>query len=513
MTLDSIARKLGLSSAVLSDRAATRWIAALLALYALSFAVFYPATLTNTDETGYLYLAQLIVKGDFTVTKIDPRDGAMISEPITNYPPGTSILMAPWIALLGWRAAFLIPAISLLVAVLLTARWLRDEQRSPLFALLVLAFVPSLVLGRVAISDVPSTAVVALGLWLFWRGLDRGTPWWLAAGFVAGVSAALRPTNPAPFIPLFAGTVLRRETKCWALVVGGLAGLAAYFAAMSWVHGDALRSLGARNDYHLDLESLHERVALYGFGLLILVPGGFAFTVAYRGRRRPEVIASFLGFFALYLAQEYSQQGYALHKRLVLALRYLNPILPLVAFAMAESVPRWWRQRLASREGAARIQLERAGRAVLATGLIGLAAACIAVHPAFALWASGQKEIRDEIHRTVPKDQVFITNWGATRKFFPELDLKYKYLDRRGTDPERVPELVDRYGQVFIVLLDRTDSKMWQDDARESAVFMAALAASAELLSDRQVSSTDRLRIWQIRRGETAAARGTPSPR
>lgn len=87
------------------------------------------------------------------------------------------MLMAPWVALFGWRGAFAIPVLSLALSILITARWLRGEGPSTLFALLILGFAPSLVLGRVAISDMPSGPVVALGLWLFWRGLDRGPGW------------------------------------------------------------------------------------------------------------------------------------------------------------------------------------------------------------------------------------------------------------------------------------------------------------------------------------------------
>jgi hypothetical protein len=511
MMLETLARKLGFDAASSSDRFACACIVALLALYGLSFAFFYPLTVTNVDETGYLYQTELMLKGTFKLTKVDPLTGATRSEPPINYPTGTSLLMLPWVALFGWRGAYAIPVLSLVLSTLVTARWLRDEGRSPLFALVILGFAPSLVLGRVAMSDVPSTAVVALGLWFFWRGLDRGAAWWLAAGFVAGASTALRTTNPVPFVPLFAGTVLRRDRNVWALVIGGLAGMAAYFVSMNWVYDDPFFSLYTRNTYKFDFETFHERLLLYGLGLLILVPGGFFFAVAYRGRRRPEIIGSFLAFFALYLAQEYSQQGYALLKRMVLALRYLIPILPLVAFAMGESVPRLWRELLARRDDEARARLERVGRVALVSALAGLAVACVLVHPVFAAWSSTQAQIRDEIHRRVPAEHVFITNWAATRKFFPELQQKYKPIDRRSIQPQDVAGLVDRYGQVFIVFLDRTDSEMWKHDAEASAEFVTALERAPELVVDRRVSPTDRLRIWHLH--NAASSSDTPHSR
>ena len=130
------------------------------------------------------------------------------------------------VALAGWRGAYVVPCLSLLAGVLLLGRWLQQEGRSPLFALLLLGYLPNLVMGRVAMSDVPSLFLVILGLWLFWRGSGRSWRWWLASGFVAGGSMLFRESNPIPFAPFFAGALLRRERNVWALVVGGIAGLA-----------------------------------------------------------------------------------------------------------------------------------------------------------------------------------------------------------------------------------------------------------------------------------------------
>jgi 4-amino-4-deoxy-L-arabinose transferase-like glycosyltransferase len=485
------------AAGVLTERFAMQCIAFLLLLYVSSFALTYPTAITNTDETGYLHQAQMMLRGTFTLTQIDPISGDETTIRPGTYPPGTALLMAPLIALFGWRGAFVIPVLSVVLATLWCARWLRDEGRSPLFALLLLGFAPTLVTGRLAMSDAPSAAFVALGLWLFWRGLDRGALWWLAAGFVAGSSLTLRPTNPIVFAPLFAGTVLRRDKNVWALVVGGLVGVGACLAATQWVFGDPFY---ARTSYDPDIANFHERFALYSLGLLILVPGGLVFALAYRGRRRPEVIASFISFVVFYLAQEYSTHGTGTVKRIVLALRYLVPIVPLVVFAMAESVPRIWGAALARRSGQARDRLERWVRRGVAAAVASLAIACLLVHPVYAAWASTQAEIRDQIRRYVPVDEVYITNWAATRKFIPELEEKYTYIDVSKIEPSDVPQLAERYGQVFLVLLNRSDSEVWLRDARANSEFVGALAPAPELLLDQQMSSTDHLRIWKLTR-------------
>jgi 4-amino-4-deoxy-L-arabinose transferase-like glycosyltransferase len=498
MKLEALARGLGLGADDPRPHPLASWcVAVMLGLYGLSFVIFYPNALTNSDESGYMHQVQMMLRGTFSVVQENPLDGTTEAVRPGDYPLGTALLMAPLVGRFGWRASFVVPALSLLLTVLFTARWLRDEGRSPVFALLVLGFVPSLVMGRVAMSDVPSAAVVVLGMWLFWRGLDRGTGWWLASGFIAGASLLMRATNPVAFVPLFAGTVLRREWRCWALIVGGLSGIATYLGVTRWYFGDAffLRSI-----YYPDIATFHERFVIYGFGLLILIPGGFAFTLAYRGRRRPEVIASLLLFVGFFLGQEFSSVGTSFYRRIVLALRYLIPILPLVAFATAEAAPRLWRDALARRMPEQRVRLERIMGGALATALAGLAIACVVVHPAFNAWSSTQAEMRSQVRRLVPVDAVYITNFDATRKFFPLPDQKYRPVDRSTVEPDEVGSLVERYGRVFIVFLDRTDTESWRRDAQATADFIAALGSAPELLFDRQVTSTDRLRIWRIGR-------------
>ena len=68
-------------------------------------------------------------------------------------------MLAPFIAVFGVRGAFVVPMLGLVLAVLITARWIRDAGYSPFFALVTLGFAPALVMGRVAMSDVPSATL------------------------------------------------------------------------------------------------------------------------------------------------------------------------------------------------------------------------------------------------------------------------------------------------------------------------------------------------------------------
>ena len=197
------------------DRRFSRGIVfAICVAYSVTFFAFYPDVVTNDDESMYLRHALIMLEGKSHLTKLDALTGGPVEYLPSRYAAGTAFLMSPLVAWFGWRGAYLLPWLSLVVGTIMLARWLQDEDRSPLWALYAIGYMPSLVLGRVAMSDVPSFLVVTLGLWLFWRGLDRDWPWWLGSGFVAGASWLFRESNPIVFVPFFAGTVLRRETKC-----------------------------------------------------------------------------------------------------------------------------------------------------------------------------------------------------------------------------------------------------------------------------------------------------------
>jgi hypothetical protein len=487
---------LGLGDRSAGGALAWRILLALLLVYVISFALFYPSGgATNDDEAKYLHQARLLLEGRSAVTRIDPLTGEPSEDLPSTYPLGVALLTAPFLAVLGVRGAFLVPLLSLVAAVVLTARWLAEERRSPLFAALLLGFPPALVLGRVCMSDVPSAAVVSLGLWLFWRGLDRGAGWWVASGFVAGASLILRISNSLVFLPLFAGTVLRRERRCLALIAGGIAGLAVRLASMRFYFGDAFFE---RSWYVFTPDTVMERLPLYLLGLLVFVPAGLLLGLAYRGRRWPELTATIALFFCFYLFQEFSTVETGPSKRLVLALRYFIPLLPLICFAMAESLPRWWGRMTRRSAPAARGRLERIAAGVLASYLLGVGVAAAAVHPIFARWTASQEAIQSAIIRHAG-DAVLVGNLHAFLKFLPMLEARFHPLTRNETSNEQMATLVSRHGEFMLVLLDRSDSEYWRRDSLLNQRFVDALDPAPELLFDERLSPTDRLRIWRVR--------------
>ena len=466
-----------------------------LAIYTISFLAFYPEIATNDDEAMYQRQAQLVLRGASTVAQINPLTGVSVETSPSTYGPGTAYMLAPFVAAFGVRGAYLVPLLGVILAVLLTARWIRDAGYSPFFALLVLGFPPLLVMGRITMSDVPSAALCALGLWFFWRGQDRSPGWWLAAGFIAGASIVMRVSNPLLFVPLFVGTVLRREWKCWALVVGGLAGLAFRALAMATYFGDALFE---RAVYLYEPETIGERLPLYLLALMVFVPGGLVFSLLYRGERRFEIVSTVLLFFSFYLFQRYYTYATSFEKQIVLANRYLIPLVPLMAFAMSETVPRLfstWRDRC-SEQGARRLVATTSALTLLYVGVVGCAAA--AVHPTFFEWSKTQAELRREISAVLPGDRVFVTNWMATRKFVSVLDQKFTEVRRNQITASDVESLIDEWGEIYIVLLRRTDSEFWRAEAQEAEEWLVALEREPTPVLDKIVSPTMHLRIWTL---------------
>lgn len=495
MRFRSFADRVALGGETVDRRLAWRIVAAIVIAYGIGFFSFYPQAVTNDDEAMFIDQARLIAMGATSVTKLDPFTGESSEYTAFQYVVGTASLMAAFMWAGGWQAGYLVPFLSLLTGVLLTARWLQNGGRSPIFVLLILGFPACLVLGRVAMSDVPSLAVACLGLWLFWRGIDRPWPNWLASGFVAGASMAIRETNPVIFMPFFAGTVLRREWKCWALVVGGLLGLALHLAANWWGFGDPLHTRGS---YRFDLVGIPERLPVYLLGLLIFIPGGLILAPLYRGPRRVEVITTIFAFFLLYLCQVQLAPHTSFSKRLVSGLRYMIPVLPVMAFAMAESVPRLVRRLTEGWGNNHRPRIQALASTAVLLWIIGIAFASVTVHWAMGRWSGAQGEIREAIDRFIPKESVLVTNYPQTFKFTGELDRLFTLVDRAKTPLADIEKLPQRHGEFYLALLDRSDSAYHRGDAADNAAFVESLNPPPELLFDRAFTATDRLRIWRV---------------
>ena len=116
----------------LSPRRAWALLVVGLGLYSLGYALYPPGGPSVDDERLYVDQARALVEtGSLTLEKLDPLTGERVGVRAGDYPIGMVALMAPFSWACGWRGAFLASFLSLLAAVLITARWIDEERRSP----------------------------------------------------------------------------------------------------------------------------------------------------------------------------------------------------------------------------------------------------------------------------------------------------------------------------------------------------------------------------------------------
>lgn len=477
---------------------------AALLVYAIGFLIFYPQALTNFDEVCYVRQAVSFASGSATVDTVDPVTGQHQRIHPSDYPAGTSILMTPFAWVAGWRGTFLLGLLALMAATLLTARWIADSGGSPIFALVVLGYLPALVLARTGMSDVPSACFVAAGLWLFWRG-DQGGPWRrLAAGFLAGASVCLREPNPLLFAIFFAGALIRWERNLVPLILGGLAGVACRPLTSELVYGTPFFV----KDYFYGFSGLFagENAIMYFTALLVLVPGGLIFVLFYRGKRWIELIATVLAYVGLFIAYNYNGAASGGLKQWMLSLRFLIPTMPIVAFAMAHTCSRWYHALIERASLPNRSTLQRT-----ATGAVALWVAGIAVVGLMVNWRSrGWSELHEQVVKTVYANTdpalPIMADLPATVKFLNELNGQRMLLDVDLGDANnqlrryQILRLLDRSKTIQVVLFGRDDSDYWLNKSNDDQAFIAAMSQQlhATLKLQQRFPGLGVLRIWNV---------------
>lgn len=444
------------------------WIAAAGLVYTAGFTIFYPEVLASTDES--LYIEQAIA---FAGRAGSP---GVVSE----FPPGTSLLQAPFVLLGGWRAAVWASVLCLAVTLILLGRWLTDAGYRPAAALLFAAYAPTLVLGRTATSDLPSAALVTAGLWLFWTG-ERHPTKWFWAGLIAGVSVLFRETNALIFLPFIAAAVWRRE-RGWRMLTAGVAlGIGLRLLTYQLLFGSAVAT---RDTAGWSIAAVLDSSVVYGFALLLLVPGGLVAVGVYRGRHWRQLLAAVVLYVSTYLFYNYSGQSSDTWVRVAAAGRYLIPLLPLVTIAWADAAQRYGQHRAPR------------GLAVPASALVLVAA--FAVHPVVWAWSARDAAVVRDIYRNSADGDALIVS-PLQRKYVSPL---YGPRTRVWMEEEPVPtrDLTDRHPATFVIIVDRMETErlaMFSVPAREY-VARARNACELDVVHDRRYPGDRHLQMWKV---------------
>jgi hypothetical protein len=486
-----------------SGQMRTVWV--LVLLYAAGFLCFYPRALTNFDEVSYVRQAVSFAHGSATVDTVDAFTGQHQRVHPSDYPAGTSALMLPFVWLAGWRGAFLLGLFAISACTLFTARWIADSGGSPLYSLLVLGYLPAMVMARTGMSDLPSACLVAAGLWLFWDDGQRA-PWQrLAAGFLAGASICLREPNVVLFAIFFAGAMLRRERHIVAIVLGGLAGIALRPLLAELVYGNPL--FVKEHVYGLSGVFAGTNLIMYLTALLVLVPGGLIFTFFYRGKRWMELVFTVVVYVGIFVFWNYNGAPSGGLKQWVLSLRFLIPVIPIIAFAMAHTCPRWVEALARSGSAGRRLRLDRVSRGVVAIWLAGIAVAGLVVNWRSELWSQLHDDVVNSVYSNTDPALPVMTDQPATVKFLNELHGQRTLVDLDLGDANKdvrraqLLQLLDRNKMVQIVLFGRDDSDYWLNKSKDDAAFIAAISQQLHttLKVQQRFPGLGVLRIWNVR--------------
>ncbi|MGO9288357.1 MAG: ArnT family glycosyltransferase [Polyangia bacterium] len=479
-TADGVAQPFGWPK-----RTQRRVVLALLGLYVLGFCALWPNALLVSDETHYVGQAIVFARGEATQEVRQVLEGTRVRQPASTYPVGTSAVQAPFVKLGGWRLAALPSLFAMAGTVLVLLKWLAEINRPPIFALLPLLFIGTLVQGRLAMSDALTALISSLTFWLFSRGERGGRFAWVGSGFFAGLSAVFRDPTPLLYAPLFAGTLVRRERKAWQLVAGGVLGVSIRLITAKLLFGAALflRMGGA-----LSLGAIPTNVPLYAFILICVFPLGLPSLFFHRSQRKPELILGVLAMIVVYLVFPLPHEANSLIRDVVLHARYCTALVPLFAFTLAEWIPCWTAGR------------ERLQRTVTIGAVMAAVVLILSVHIFLYTWGKTLERIRQAIYSNTPEGSALVVNSTGTDKFLSEAFGHRDRIPRWTTTPDAVARFVSKGEPVYAVFVDRTETEFRRQDAADNTAFLQALQGrcQVDVLHDAQESAIERVRIARI---------------
>jgi hypothetical protein len=447
-------------------------------LYGAGVLLFPPSVVLNSDEALYIRQAVAYAAGHTSVEVRNPETWEVSRVLPSSYPPGTSLLQAPFVRAGGWTAACWASVLALGVVLFVTAAWLRRLELRPTFAALIPMFLPVAVLGRTGMSDLPGAAVVVSALFLLARAPDAKPI--AGGGFLAGLSVAFRDSNLIFIVPTILKCVLRRERVIF-LAAAGVLGVSVRLGLAALLQGDALT---VRAPYVFTLSGAAGRAVLYGFALTVLVPGGLVAVSLYRGPGRALMLTSVGAPFLFFTLYSYSGQSSGFLGSLVLGPRYIIPLVPLAAIALASLVEHHVPQEK---------QKQWLELAILAAAAI---VTCL-VHPVLHAWSERQSTLVRALYDQTSPEATLVTEPGATAKYLNGLYGQRVLTDRLLYPPEKLRQLL-AHGPVQLVFIDRGDSEYWRALAKMNEQYLTSVAESCELKLRVDLTSIDRLRVVDV---------------
>lgn len=314
-----------------------------LALYTISFLLFYPRTFAIVDEDAYLTQALLFRTGHVSYENSPiptphmtvEHDGRLVSK----YPPGNALFLLPFV-LLGWRAVFLSGLALALAGTGLFGLALRRLAPSadPAWSLLYLFYPAVVLLSRTVMSDLLAGTAVLAGFYF----LLRGRPSLLVAGLALGFACLVRYSNVA--LVLVALTLVAcgprpRLGRVAMLLAGCVPFAVAILAYDAYAFGGPLAFPMYLTGF-FSPAFFARNLAYYIPNLLLLYPLMLCAPLfVRRGARLFLAMPAYL-LLLLYCFFSFVYESTSWAERLTIGMRYLLPAIPFFVLGFAVAADR-----------------------------------------------------------------------------------------------------------------------------------------------------------------------------
>ncbi|HUV39129.1 MAG TPA: hypothetical protein VMY39_05915 [Planctomycetota bacterium] len=340
--------------------------------------VFYPKAPVSIDEVRYMSAAHHLLTGKAFDRWSEawfwkPRlDGETFERMFYSLSPAYSGLLTPFVAV-DWRSVFLLGTLAHLGAFGGVVHVMRRRGLHPAWAVLYLLHPTAVLYSRMAMAELPSTALVVLVLVL----LDRERPRAFLAGLVMGLTVLLKLSNVSvvavfavgcfvmSFVTDGGASVLRRLRRPLWMGLGMLPGIVALLWSNTYFFNSPL------GNAYIGMEGgmfgwtfFSENFPFYAGALATVYPLMLVAPVFLRGRLRWQMRLSCVAALLFFGAYYYRDAGNSTVEELVRGLRFQLIVLPFYVLAYAEMI-----ERLLIRLSWRRFMLP-----VLLTGLVLLAA-------------------------------------------------------------------------------------------------------------------------------------------
>jgi len=194
-------------------------------------------------------------------------------------------------------------------------------------------------------------------------------------------------------------------------------------------------------------------------------------------------------------------------KQWMLSLRFLIPALPIVAFAMAQTCPRWFQAVARSLNPQSRLTWNRVLRGAVAVWVTGIVVVGLLVNWRSERWSKLHEDLTQAVYANTNPAQPLMADQPATVKFLNELYGQRMLVDLdlgSASDEFRrsqLLKLLDRNNTVQIVLFGRDDSDYWLNKSKGDQAFVADISRQlhATLKLQRRFPGLGVLRIWNVR--------------